>query len=161
MSFQVRGVVESDAHSLLDIDIKCFDCPWTPTKWSDICRTHAIAVATCYDVPIGFGVCLRIGTEVELKKVAVKRTFRRHGLGRRLLSACIEFAVLHDCTRLFTIVPESHVYPGPECIGSWLVKTGFRAQKPFIKNHFRLYGEPEAGVTFSRPTAHEDSRNCI
>ncbi len=150
MLFNVRGITGDDVNDLLDIDIKCFDYAWTPAEWSQICKTHAIAVGTYFGTPVGFGVCLRIGTDVELRKVAVKAPYRRRNLGRKLYNACVRFAIENHCTRMFAVVPESLIYPGSECIGSWLRKLGFRAQKPFIKDCFRMYGQSEDGVKFSQ-----------
>lgn len=155
--FNIRGATPQDANALLDIDIKCFDEPWTAEEWSRIghSKDYAISVVTFFGTVIGFGV-FRMDPDniraTEILKVAVLKPHRRKHASLYLIAAAVSFGESNFSKEIFTIIPEHLIYPGPECISEWLLLVGLKAQKPFLKCHFNsTYGEAENGVKFSGP----------
>ena len=139
---------------IYDLDIKSFDHPWTPEEWQTIANAHdeyAISVVTYWGSIIG-GIVLRDnGGTVDIKKVAVRKPHRRRGVSRLLIDAGVTYANDKSAREIRLILPESHVvHMGSDNLGHWAIKVGFEPTKPFLKNRFTFYGEPEDGVRFVR-----------
>lgn len=158
--FNVRPPRLDDANELLDIDIKCFENPWSAQKWSKVVSKHNdyfVSVATYFGSPIGLAVFRQHpdSLDIEIEKIAVLRPHRRKGASLYLLAAAVTYAQTTLANNLFIIVPESTVYPvgpdKPSQTTGWLSQTGFLATKPFLKNHFHAYGTVEDGVKFTAP----------
>ena len=150
----IRRATLNDANQLLDIDIKCFETAWTVEEWSKVghSQEYALSVATNFGTPIGFAVFTKNEDSIEVVKLAVKPAYRRKGVSLLLLNAGVDYATSRNIGKLSIIVPESTVYPGERNTSDWLASVGFQAEKPFLKNHFTSYGEPEDGVSFTMPT---------
>lgn len=150
---QVRPTTERDAHYLLDIDIKCFDYAWLPDDWRAAAKDALACVATWNETPVGMVIfSYNNYGGVEIEKIAVKAPYRHHGIARRLLYNCALYAKEIGALELLMVVPESRLRPGdPDDISAWLLKLGFRASLPLLKNWFVFYGKPEDGVVFSLP----------
>lgn len=149
MNFRETG--PNDAHHLLDIDIKGFDCPWTPEEWREVSKDCVGMVATWNDTPIAFVISKRTEDgDIEIVKLAVKPWFRRQGISRRLVWNCVLHAREIMATNVLIVIPERRIDPGqPTDLTAWLTKLQFKAVLPIIKNHFHCYGEDEDGVIFA------------
>lgn len=150
LQINVREARTEDSNDLMDIDIKCFDNPWTGDDWSGFNRNAGtlVYVAAVFGTPIGFIVFQTDQKlkQVEILKIAVKDSGRQQGASRQLLMIAEDFAIGRKAPTLTIVVPESSLYTGP--LGKWLTATGFQGTKPFIKNRFVAYGESEDGVKF-------------
>lgn len=149
--FAFRESVPLDDHYLMDIDLKCFDRPWTPIEWRRVSKLCSILVATWNDKPIGMIVYGQTESgDFDVVKLGVKPVYRRQGIGSRLMLDAILAARNLMVPSIFVTVPESHVCPGdPYDVSAWLRKRSFRARLPNIKDHIELYGEWEDGVVFT------------
>lgn len=152
MSINFRATTAQDSHYLIDIDLKCFDTALTPEEWREINASCLGAVATWYGTPIGMIVTRRTEeNDVEVVRLAVKKPYRRLGIGRRLLQNAVAHAREVASTRCFVIVPETSLAPGePDELSVFLSKCGFRAEKPLLRDHFHSCGTTEDGVVFAR-----------
>lgn len=144
----VRPATGEDVHYLLDIDVKCFDYPWSAEHWRVVGSTVNIAVATYYGTPIGMVVFAGAESEkgvpfVTMVKLAVKESFRNRGIGETLLLTVVEFGRKIESTGVRAVVPESS-----NAI-DWLIKMGFKASG-VDRECFDLYGIKEDGYMFQR-----------
>ena len=148
--FHLRGAGLADANELFDIDMKCFQDAWTPEDWGDLLHSgvHGISVVTYFGVCVGAVVFSRVDNSVHILKLAVKVTHRKAQVSRMLLRAVVTFAHSKGVSRLFFIVPESMIYPGPTYMAQWALKVGFICELPFVRNQFPGYGDAEDGVRF-------------
>lgn len=148
--FHLRGAGLADANELVDIDMKCFQDAWTPEDWGDLLHsgTHGLSVVTYFGVCVGAVVFTRVDNAIQILKLAVKVTHRKAQVSRMLLRSVVTFAHGKGVSRLFFIVPESMIYPGPTYMAQWALRVGFKVEMPFLRNHFSAYGDAENGVRF-------------
>lgn len=73
---------------------EAWDRPWSSRSFADILALPGSLglLAFQHDTPIGFGLMLASGEEVELLLLAVLPSWRRRGVARRLLSALLRQA---------------------------------------------------------------------
>lgn len=153
----LRGSRPEDAHYLIDIDIKCFEFPWSPAQWRRASADCMACVVTWKDTPVGMAVFRKnhLG-DVEIVKLGVKKPFRKLGVSRALILNCAIYAREVASPFLVLIVPERRLCPGdPEDLSAWLTRLGFRARTPLYKDYFKFYGEREDGVMFYLPIPFE------
>ena len=126
----IRQPVVSDVNYLMDIDIKCFENPWTVEKWRAICSDPQIfqLVATYYGSPVGFVIWERTPDVMNILRIGVKPSYRRNGVGEKLLRAVESSAYHLQLFRVTLLVPESLCCPGmPRDVSQWLLHKGARA----------------------------------
>jgi len=155
----IRATTERDAHYLLDIDNKCFDYAWLPEDWRQVAKDCLACVATWNGTPVGMVIFTSNRNRgVEIVRIAVKAPYRNQGIARRLLRNCVLYAREIGAIELLMLVPESRLRPGdPDDLSQWLIKLGFRAEVPLLKNWFKFYGEWEDGVLFSIPLSQTET----
>jgi ribosomal protein S18 acetylase RimI-like enzyme len=160
MIFSIREARREDAHYVMDIDIKCFEYPWTAEFWGDASEFYKIVVGTYYGTPVGMAV-YAVGSVIcptfcyeapdnafTILKVGVKKDFQRHGLGRLLVNDIKGIACAAKAEGVLSIVPESICLPDSDRDASgWLNKVGFEA-KHIIPRCFTNCGESEDGFLF-------------
>jgi GNAT superfamily N-acetyltransferase len=142
MEYVVRSASRNDLTLLIDTDIKCFDTVWSKGVWKEVLEACRVFVALHEGKVIGFAAY----QDNWLLKLGVKREHRRQGVSRRLLAAGLGVTKGRG---VYTVVPESSLMPGdPYDLSLWLKKLGFSLQRPFLRDHFTLYGQTEDGVPF-------------
>lgn len=148
--YHLRGFRADDVMYLIDIDAKCCEVPWTYDQWVKNCQVHTGSVVTFYGTPVGFALFHRMGDYVELVKLAVKPQYRRQKLGIILMSGCYKFAQDMGCRTVFCVVPETALAESGqhEPAVPFLLKVGFAATKPMIRDCFLVDGRPIDGVKF-------------
>ncbi len=148
---EFRASRREDAHYLLDIDLKCYEFSWLPEDWRTISKDSFATVATYNKTPIGMSVFYRtMYNDIEVLKLAVKPAYRNLGIGSRLLFNTILYGQEIRADRTILVVPESRLRPGREDdLSQWLLRRGFRAQIPLLRNYYTFYGQPEDGVLFT------------
>jgi N-acetylglutamate synthase-like GNAT family acetyltransferase len=151
--FRLRRAEATDVHHLIDIDLKCFDEVWTPEDWRSLANTCSVVVATLHNNPIA--MCVHRRHEdgyTEILKLGVKNHCRRKGVGRALIAIAMQSAIQAHSSHVFMLVPEHLLRPGePQDVSQWLLKMGFRAEVPLVRNAFVYCGVEEAGVKFTCP----------
>lgn len=149
--FHVRDAVEGDLAHIVDIDIKTFENPWSSEEWC--ARHHQVLVATYFGTPVGvMALCRTSDGDLDVRKLAVKQSYRGRGIGRLLLAAAARCAQQARCVCLFMVLPERSICPGsPKDLSRWLTRLGFRAVTPILAGHFSVCGETEDGVKFILP----------
>lgn len=171
MIFSIREARQEDTHYVMDVDIKCFEYPWPAEFWGDASEFYKIVVGTYYGTPVAMAVyavgsvicptfCYEAPDNVfTILKLAVKKDYRRRGLGRLLANHVkgMAYAAKSDC--VLSIVPESICLPGSERDASvWLRKMGFEA-KHVIPDCFQNCGESEDGYLFEWSNNANQSRS--
>lgn len=154
-NYMTRGFRANDTNDLIDIDLKCFVEGWSPEEWNkrSYDASYGITIATYYGNPVGFILFKQgLAQAIEIVKLAVKREHRLRGVSRDLLTSATAYAITKQATSIAIVIPENQVtLSGDNNLTPWLKKLRFKAETPFLKDHFRLYGELEDGVRFSCP----------
>lgn len=159
MIFSIRKATREDLQYVMDIDLKCYEYPWSSDFWHDA-ASYETVVGTFYGTPVGMAVfangpviCPTFCHDVPegvftLLKLAVKERFRRRGLGRMLLNYIKGVAWTAKSETLISIVPESICLPGSKYDASvWLNRMDFEARN-IIPACFTNCGEAEDGYLF-------------
>jgi GNAT superfamily N-acetyltransferase len=151
MQTEIRATTKKDIHYLLDIDLKCFEFPWTIDEWKTLGERCLGTIATVNRTPIGF-VLFRSDDDgdMEIVKIAIKPGYRRHGIASRLLDNCVRFARETRTHCLHLVIPERLVYPDtPDEISGWLCHVQFQPTVPLLRDRFEYYGRLEDGIRFT------------
>jgi GNAT superfamily N-acetyltransferase len=150
---QIRKAAARDATYIFDLDLKCFDDPWSTERWEEINKNSnaAVWVGCNHQVPISLLVVENqwfIPPESEhraaamhIHKLCVKDVFRKRGVGVRLLAHAHQEAVKVRAKWITMIIPEWLVNPNIEgnCLG-WLSKYKFKALKT-LEVTIPMYGK--------------------
>jgi len=147
----IRQPVFSDVNHLMDIDIKCFDEPWSVDRWRAVCgdRLKYKLVGTYFSNPVGFVVWERLDNSINVIRLGVKNIYRCSGIGTKLLRAVEESAYHLKIYRVTFLVPESLCCPGDSMdVSRWLLKRGARALS-IVENTSVQTGKDEDAFLFS------------
>ena len=152
--FHVRQGTGNDAQHVIDIDIKCYDEPWSPEYWRVAGLDFIINVVTYYGTPVGMSVFTSAEEAdgpkfVSLLKVAGKPMFRKKGLSRMLLEPMDKYAEQIKAESIWATIPES-LCSGEHSIAGWALKVGFKATA-IQKNYYAVLGDLEDGYIFRKP----------
>jgi GNAT superfamily N-acetyltransferase len=150
----IRQAQVRDVNSLLDIDLKGYDYPWTIAKWREISsdEDYTLLIATLKVQPVSMCVWRRkSGSDrAEIIKLSTKPYYQGQGFATLLLnkverdmrSAAIKEAVI--------TVPEIKCFPGhPDDVSAWLMARKYRPVKPILKDKYRMYGNMCDGFQFA------------
>lgn len=151
----IRFAQVTDINSLLDIDLKSYDYPWTINKWRDVSNDedYILLIASLKVQPVSMCVWRRKagGERAEIIKLATKPYYQRQGFATLLLnkvendmrSAAIREAVI--------TVPEIKCVPGhPDDVSAWLLSHKYKPVKPILKDEYCMYGSVCDGFQFAR-----------
>ena len=151
---QIREASAQDANYIYDLDLKCFDNPWSKENWAAIsANSQAHAWVGCYrQVPISLVVTERQSfvppdtrnrvQSLHIHKLCVKEIFRRKGVGARLLQFVHHRAVEKVAVGWVTMtVPEWLINTDEptNCLG-WLQKYKLKALAT-LPTKIALYGK--------------------
>ena len=147
---EVRPGRKEDIQYVLDIDVKCFDDPWSPDKWRK--DELSVAVGTVHKTPVGVVVFEIINTRkqqcVRMDKIAVKPGFRNRGIAKALVQEVRNCCMYNGLLYIETIIPESMCVPDtPRDVTGFLSKVGFRGFG-IKRDAFTDMGQPEDGYIF-------------
>jgi GNAT superfamily N-acetyltransferase len=141
-----------DVNYIKDIDLKSYQYPWPDESWFTLGdeETHHWCVATRRAEPIGFAVWQDHPQAVELHRIAVKPPEQRKGVGTQLVKYVCDYAKERYRGRIVTVVPEINCLPNdPDDVSGWLLKLGFKAEAPILRDHVRRYGRLVDCYTFA------------
>ena len=158
----VRLAQLKDIHSLVDIDLKSYVYPWSIDKWREFAAdpTCVILLASLKVEPVGMCVWQKkLATKKgEILRLAVKPSHRCQGIGTLLLRNVETEAKENNLQEIVIIVPEINCFPShPDDVSEWLLKQGYRAVTPILKNHFRMYGSHCDGFKFINSFVEESN----
>lgn len=120
----VGPAVFDDRAALLNIDLKCWDFPWTEDLWQHAVDNYRILVARYRGERLGYSVFGRDMSQdrtIRIMKIGVRPAYRRFGVGKQLLLATLAMCKGYEVEAW---LPEDYVYRGA---GQWLLKHGFVA----------------------------------
>ena len=83
---------ENDLESICEIENKCFLDAWSADQFKTALngKTQKIMILENEGVIAGFGVIMTVLDECEVLRIAVKKEFRRKGMGSVLLDSMLE-----------------------------------------------------------------------
>lgn len=120
----IGPAVHSDRAALLNIDLKCWDFPWSEDGWQYAVENYQILVARYRGELLGYSVFGRDFAQektIRFMKIGVRPGYRNHGVGTRLLLSSIAMCKGFE---IEAWLMEDEVYRGA---GQWLLKHNFRA----------------------------------
>lgn len=149
----IRLAQTRDIHFLADIDLKSYDYPWTIDKWRKIAAnpTCVIPLASIKVEPVSVCVWQKKPAikEAEILRFATKPAYRNYGIGSLLLHTIEAAAREIELQEITIVVPEIKCFPGhPDDVSQWLLKHGYRAVTPILKDYFYMYGNHCDGFKF-------------
>jgi len=158
----IRTAQLKDIHSLVDIDLKGYDYPWSVNEWRKFAAdpTCVTLIASLRAEPVGVCVWQKRPAikEGEILKLATKLTYRCRGIGSLLLHEVETGAEENKLLEMVVIVPEIKCCPGqPDDVSQWLLKRGYKAVKPVLTNHFHMYGSHCDGFKFVNSFTGEEN----
>lgn len=158
----VRWACGRDVNYLKDIDLKSYQYPWGIEEWRQLQSNEGMRafVATQLVEPVGFAILLDKPEkqELEILKLGVKSGSREQGAGTQLLCFAEEAALDDGLRKMSLVVPEIKCLPGhPDDVSQWLLRHGYRAEVPILKEHFRMYGQWVDGFRFAKQVGEEST----
>jgi GNAT superfamily N-acetyltransferase len=151
----IRNAQVRDVNSLLDIDLKGYDYPWTIAEWRDVSNNedYTLLLATLKVQPVSMCVWRRKpGSErAEIVKLATKPYYQGQGFATLLLNR-VERDMRSAAVReaVFT-VPEIKCFPGhPDDVSAWLMARKYKPVKPILRDEYCMYGSMCDGFQFAR-----------
>jgi len=107
----VRPATAADIDDVTAIERDAFSQPWSRDSFADLVRAREavflVAIASDRSVA-GYAILLVAAGHSELANLAVTRTARGQGVGRRLVAEAIAHARAHEATEMFLEVRESN-----------------------------------------------------
>lgn len=148
----VREMTGYDMQTVVDIDLKCCEFPWSLEEWRAAQQEFKVFLVTSFGEAVGFAVFSGEKDEdgnagVWLRRAAVKPAMRGRGCGKLLVNRTMQYAREIKALEIRALIPESHCYD-QRSAGSWLLACGFKASKVF-RNQFEHYGALEDGIMFN------------
>lgn len=151
----IRHAQVTDLSSLLDIDLKGYDYPWTINKWRDVSNDedYTLLIATLKVQPVSMCVWRRKpdSERAEIVKLATPPYYRGQGFATLLLNRAerdMRAAAVKEA--VFT-VPEIKCFPGhPDDVSAWLLARKYQPVKPILKDEYCMYGSMCDGFQFAR-----------
>jgi N-acetylglutamate synthase-like GNAT family acetyltransferase len=150
----IRHAQVRDVNSLLDIDLKGYDYPWTISKWREISNDaeFTLLIATLKVQPVSMCVWRwKVGSErAEIVKLATKPYYQGQGFATLLLNK-VESDMRSAAVREAVItVPEIKCFPGhPDDVSAWLLARKYKPIKPVLKDEYCMYGSMCDGFQFA------------
>ncbi len=106
----IRKMQQEDLPKVCEIEKDNFSLPWSENSFSESMeRNDTIFLTALVDDQVaGYVGCYCIAGEGEITNVAVKDTYRRMGIGGKLLEKLYEEAAALDCREFLLEVRESN-----------------------------------------------------
>ena len=107
----VRLMKEEDIDKLVVIEEECFSLPWSKNAFEEsFSKDYAYFFVAEIDKEIaGYIGLYKIGSEGDITNIAVSSTYRRKGIGYKLIEAVLDFAKHHKMNTITLEVRESNI----------------------------------------------------
>ena len=94
----IREMTEDDIDGVLEVEKESFSTPWTERLFYDEVRNPRTIYYVCCedDEIIAYGGMWHVVDEGQITNVAVKKDFRKMGVGSKVLNELILWAKSHD-----------------------------------------------------------------
>jgi [ribosomal protein S18]-alanine N-acetyltransferase len=106
---QLRPMRESDLATVMRIEVRAYDYPWTYGIFQDCLRygycCWVFERDGCVD---GYGIMSIAAGEAHILNLCVRPEVRRHGLGRKILNFLVDLARRHDADTVLLEVRPSN-----------------------------------------------------
>jgi len=123
----IRNAGVDDIEDVYNIEKESFDSPWNYKNiLHELNLQFSIFIVACIDETIaGYVIAWQVQDEIQLNKIAVKRNYKRLGIGKRLLEKIIEISN-PPVARVFLEVRESNAEAQLFYRKLGFITTGFR-----------------------------------
>ena len=107
----IRSMEEKDICAVSELEKSAFTHPWSEHQIREACQRDFYRFFTAWEGDILAGYCGMYYAldEADIVNIAVKETFRRQGIGKKLLKHMIEAAKTEGITCLFLEVRVSNL----------------------------------------------------
>ena len=157
-NLSIRASYAKDLIDIMDIDLKSFNNPFNTVTWRKYCQngTVSILLATFNKLPIGFILWQEVDGYAGIVRLAVKPNYRKQGAGNFLLRAVEVAARAHGLREVVVIVPETNCSSDAvNNISSWLLRRGYFAKLPIVKDFCQVCGTLVDGFCFIKEIKNE------
>lgn len=129
----IREMSEEDIEGVLTVERESFSTPWTKRLFYDeLLNPHTIYFICCFDGTVaGYGGMWHVLDEGQITNIAVKKEFRRRGIGSKILDEIIRWSGKNNIN-----VIELEVREGNSGALALYEKYGFKAVGK-RKNYYR------------------------
>lgn len=154
---RVHTANQGDINGMYEVDLRAYDYPLNYLGIKHFV-THpgdffSVIAADPSNKIIGYAVFKKdqaAGT-MEIVRLGVIPKHRGQGAGKELLRAGCDWAYTCKLYEAFVIVPECKCIPrDPDDVSRWLRYQGFTATVPLLPCHFKMYGDCQDGIKFTR-----------
>ncbi len=123
----IRKALFTDIESVLEIENESIGS-WTYNQFLNELKNEFSCFLICeYESIIaGYIIVWKVSDEIQLNSIAVKKSFQRHGIGRKLLSAVIEETSRQPFSSIFLEVRSRNIDAINFYIDNGFTKTGLR-----------------------------------
>ncbi|HPW45483.1 MAG TPA: ribosomal protein S18-alanine N-acetyltransferase [bacterium] len=101
----------SQLDEIMKIEVEAFTLPWSRQSYEEVVALDTVEmwVAKSGDEVVAYMLIQRIYDEMELHTFAVKSSWRRKGIGRRMLNKMLDLARGYDVERIYLLVRHYNV----------------------------------------------------
>lgn len=132
----MRSLIIEDAHELTEIRKSCFKDFWQEEEFSSMLSEKSFFG---FREDYGFILCRKALDDIDIVTFCVDPKYRRMGIGKRLLSEVIKFAIKNKC-KIFLEVAEKN-YPARNLYNS----LGFK-EISIRKDYYKFKNETQNAV---------------
>lgn len=155
----VRLSRPNDISQLRDLDLKCFQYPFSMAQWQHFIQGSGkknepkVILVEVVKSAVGYAMW-EIDTEanvLSLLRIGVLPPFRRKKLGSTLFMAVIKDAQRNQLDKIRCVVPDIHCVPNdPDNVSGFLLANGLSATGEIVYDAFQMYGSNFDGYVFER-----------
>ncbi|MFW5770212.1 MAG: ribosomal protein S18-alanine N-acetyltransferase [Spirochaetota bacterium] len=105
----IRNAGVDDIEDVHTIEMESFESPWNYKNiLHELNLQFSIFIVACINEDVaGYAIAWQVQNEIQLNKIAVKRNYKRQGIGKRLLEKIIDISD-PPVTRVFLEVRETN-----------------------------------------------------
>ena len=155
----VRLSRPNDITQLRDLDLKCFQYPFSMAEWQHFIQGSGkknepkVMILEVLKKAVGFAMWEANIQEshINVFRVGVLPLLRRRKLGTALISTIVKDAKINHMDKIKCIVPDIHCTPNdPDDVSEFLLHNGFSATGEIVYGIFGMYGSNVDGYTFEK-----------
>jgi ribosomal-protein-alanine N-acetyltransferase len=111
LKVHIRWMIRRDMAEILQIEQQCFEFPWSEDDFVRCLRQRNCIgmIAECHEQIIGFMIYELHRTRLHILNFAVHPEFRRHGVGRQMITKLISKLSYQRRTRIMLEVRETNL----------------------------------------------------
>lgn len=148
----------TDINTLLALDIKSYNYPLSLDNWQVLVKGSGqkfeprVVLVEVFRRPVGFAMWQQKDEDIVVfLRLGILPQYRKKGLGRLLVTKCVEDSRLREVKKVQISIPELHCIPeDPDNVVGFLNRVGFQPTGEIVENYSVMYGESVDAYVFER-----------